>query len=60
MAFRTTLKAGDVVYVGGAKIHRPENSFSIAVEADHSIVIIHATEHKPGGYQNDNTKNVKE
>lgn len=59
MALNKWLKPGDIVYAGDVKI-RVTPSKGLILEADSSTLIITATECKPGGYPNENTKNVKE
>lgn len=55
MACHKTLKAGDTLYVGDVRI-RTTNKTSLSVDADKSIVIIHASENRSGGHEHDTTK----
>jgi len=59
MSMHKTMKAGDILYVGSVKI-RANGRTSLSVDADRQEVIIHATEHKPGGSENELKSNLKE
>jgi len=59
MAWHKRLKAGDVVYACGVRI-LSKNSASLAIEAEKNELIVHLTNTRPGGYDNEKNTDVKE